>query len=134
MVASGSMFLTAAVRAGESLPPARGVSHSPALYVRGGMNPIGAAIMFAGVLAFLRGSHFAGWLLFIFGGILWVLLPARTPSRTRATKGEIEGQMQALKAQGWVLRERDDNTALLVRQRSSTDTPNGPELEGETFV
>src|SRR5215203_4847126 len=77
------------LRAGESLPPARGVSHSPALYVRGGMNPIGAAIMFAGVLAFLRGSHFAGWLLFtgwllfIFGGILWVLLPARTPSRTR---------------------------------------------------
>ena len=82
---------------------------------------MGAAIMFAGVLAFLRGSHFAGWLLFIFGGILWVLLPARThsrtPSRTRATKGDIEGQMQALKAQGWVLRERDDNTALLVRQR-----------------
>jgi len=86
--------------------------------------------MFAGVLAFLRGSHFAGWLLFIFGGILWVLLPARTPSRTRATKGEIEGQMQALKAQGWVLRERDDNTALLVRQRLWR-APEGMYLQGD---
>lgn len=90
--------------------------------------------MFAGVLAFFRGSHFEGWLLFIFGGILWVLLPARTPSRTpsrtRATKGDTEGQMQALKGQGWVLRERDANTAMLVRQRLWR-APEGKYLQGD---
>ena len=94
------------------------------------MNPVGLVIMFAGVRAFFGGSYWAGWLLFIFGGILWVLLPARTHSQTRATKGDIEGQIQGLIAQGWVLRERDGNSALLVRQHLWR-APEGKYLQGD---